>query len=321
MAGTIVLTKGDIMINSARYLQVLEGHRTDVVLLDQELLTYPWYNAVAKQRFPHVAIPGDYYFPGRKGTYDMRRFLDANFKRGFKIFLAYGWKEHDYSRKGHYDVRPFGVVQEVVPASDRTALRALPVSDKAPPAPALAYSRALQRAFPAGARHRLPAPGRYGPLAWEHVVASDYRQALALCGFELMNLAEKLGRVDAAIVAKHAATLAAPSTIEPTAACLGATDATEVLYCGLLLSRGFFDAVLDAARWDDPPPTHVRRNLGVVYQTLLKFDGANAALVSALVATLQQHLDDVADDPQFSAKDKANIANVVAHYRQQLKGM
>jgi hypothetical protein len=39
----VVLTKGDNIVNSIRYLQRCEKERVDVRLLDQSLMSYPWY--------------------------------------------------------------------------------------------------------------------------------------------------------------------------------------------------------------------------------------------------------------------------------------
>ena len=326
---TLVLTKGDIMINAARYVQVLESHRRDVILLDQELLTYPWYNRLAKRRFPHVVLPGEYYFPNRPEAYDMATLLRKNFQRGFKIFLAYGFKEYDYSTDGVFETRPFGVIQEVVAAPERKRQRSLSVAAK-PDAGAVAYSAALQRSFPAGDRHRLPPPGRYGAIAWEQVVAGDYRQALGVCGFELMNAAEKLAAVPKSVVKEHAAELVYPvpplrpgsgddaPSVEPSAACLAATDPAEVVFCGLLLGRRLMEASVAPARWGGPGPTHVRRNLAVAYQTLMKFDPDNRALARGLVASLEAHLAETAGDKSFSAADRDNVKSVIEHYRREL---
>eukprot|EP00873_Tetraselmis_striata_P013223 jgi/Tetstr1/433487/TSEL_022757.t1 len=41
--GARVIVKGDMVTNTARYLQVCEGYRTDVQMVDMSMMTYPWF--------------------------------------------------------------------------------------------------------------------------------------------------------------------------------------------------------------------------------------------------------------------------------------
>jgi len=132
----IVLTKGDLIINSMRYVLVMEKRRRggmdakypsfsldNVLIIDQEMLTFPWYITSLRRspRYKGVVFPGNFYFPGKPGGFDMRTFLDRNLlgskvPKGFRIFLATGWKEGDKSIADYYDaVSTRGVVQEVFP--------------------------------------------------------------------------------------------------------------------------------------------------------------------------------------------------------------
>ena len=128
----VVLTSGDLYINSIRYMQSLENYRTDVVLIDMELLTYKWYNDVLK-RHPtvkerDVIIPGDHYYmkSGRyTNSYTIADFLIYNFQRSQKkgkksgakplrIFLTSSWKEGDESWQDLFTTRRWGLINEIV---------------------------------------------------------------------------------------------------------------------------------------------------------------------------------------------------------------
>ena len=56
-----MVTRGDLVLNSALYAQAAEGVRPDVRILDQEMLTFPWMKPYLARLMPDITIPGAYY--------------------------------------------------------------------------------------------------------------------------------------------------------------------------------------------------------------------------------------------------------------------
>ncbi len=121
LPGTILLTRGDLVTNVTRYLQVGEDVRTDVVILDQELLTKPWYVARAAREHPDVAFPGAVYDPADPHGFVMRGFLDANLA-AHPIAVYPEWKDGDASVAGAYELWPVGLASRVAPTAIAPAL-------------------------------------------------------------------------------------------------------------------------------------------------------------------------------------------------------
>ena len=57
----LVLTRGDLITNTTRYLHNVEQMRPDVRLLDQEMLTFRWMTAQVRRQMPDVQLPGTHY--------------------------------------------------------------------------------------------------------------------------------------------------------------------------------------------------------------------------------------------------------------------
>ncbi|MEQ8764555.1 MAG: DUF2723 domain-containing protein [Planctomycetota bacterium] len=55
----VLFTRGDLLTNSITALQTTESLRTDVLLIDQELMTYDWYVRYLRQRHPGLLPPLD----------------------------------------------------------------------------------------------------------------------------------------------------------------------------------------------------------------------------------------------------------------------
>ena len=85
----LVLEQGDQVFNGLRYMQMVEGYRTDVRVMDEMLLAYPWYDRLARKYFQDVSLPGHRLFPrhDNAGDYGMKAFLDANRER-FPIYFV-----------------------------------------------------------------------------------------------------------------------------------------------------------------------------------------------------------------------------------------
>jgi len=96
---SIIISQGDMVTNSMRYLQRCEHYRTDVLLLDETMMTYKWMRDVQGPKmepwgivFPNHfhAPPGHSHIPD---TYSMEQFLAANAKQFKKhpLFKAGAW--------------------------------------------------------------------------------------------------------------------------------------------------------------------------------------------------------------------------------------
>ena len=101
---SILLTKGDILTNSVRYVQTFRDYRRDVMNLDVEMLTSLWYIPRIKLFYPKINFPGASYSP--KG-FNARHFLEANSNR--KIYVAYDLNPKDKSWEKGYDRVPVGM--------------------------------------------------------------------------------------------------------------------------------------------------------------------------------------------------------------------
>lgn len=228
-ARSMLLTRGDLVINSVRAVQSLSGFRSDVVVLDQELLTFSWYTQRARAVFPGVEFPGDFYHPGRSGAFDMLAFVRANKRRFPRIFFAYGVKDGDDSAvKAGLQLRAAGLASELVEdssnnkklatvheISEKDALQWMselmlcfgaPLPGASIDAPdAILYgmynassrSGSLSSNNPVSSDLQAPASfeirsSRYPDSAWETVVAVDVSSAMQRASFTLHSLADRV---------------------------------------------------------------------------------------------------------------------------------
>jgi len=58
-SGSIVISATDAHTFSLWYAQVVSDPRTDIVILDRDLLQYPWYVENLRSRYPHLPLPHD----------------------------------------------------------------------------------------------------------------------------------------------------------------------------------------------------------------------------------------------------------------------
>lgn len=177
----VLLTRGDLVTNVVRYLQVGEGVRPDVVVLDQELLTKPWYVARAAHEHPALGFPGTVYDPARSDGFSMRDFLDAN-ASSRPIAVYPEWKDGDGSVAGAYELWPLGLASRVAPAT------APPTLD------AWQRESAAALATVAGAGWRPLAS--YAPGTWERVAREDVWTASHRRAWWLLVQALRHGRED-----------------------------------------------------------------------------------------------------------------------------
>ncbi|KAK7104648.1 hypothetical protein V1264_019331 [Littorina saxatilis] len=115
--GAVILTKGDLPSNSLRYYHLTEGVRPDLVLFDQEVLTYDWSVPMLGRHTEGLVLPGDQLYlrsgvddQGKK-RFTFEQLLDANFNRK-PVFGCIGAQDHEPSWEQTYILRPFGVCMQ-----------------------------------------------------------------------------------------------------------------------------------------------------------------------------------------------------------------
>ena len=108
----VLLTRGDLPTYTLLYLQLCAGVRPDVTVLDQALLSRPWYVAQARRRHPDLALPGARHHPTAEDGFSMRDFLDAN-AGSHDLYVHPVLAAIDPSPEGFYEVWPEGLVGRV----------------------------------------------------------------------------------------------------------------------------------------------------------------------------------------------------------------
>jgi hypothetical protein len=167
----LVLTRGDLVLNSARYLQSVEHVQVELRILDQEMLTFRWMKGLVARRMPDIAIPGAYYHVREPGAYNLRQLVDANITRR-PVVVCGGVKEGDSSLDAAYDQWPLGLCSELRP---KTA--AVDMEDW------LRRSEAALPIFRPGTSAEPPAD------SWERIAWNDFWEARHRRGFWLLTQA------------------------------------------------------------------------------------------------------------------------------------
>jgi hypothetical protein len=159
----LIFSKGDLITNTLRYLQLAEKLRLDVRIVDQELLGLAWMRDQVFVEYPDIVMPGARYMPGASDGFTMKQLLDQNWGRS-PILICGGVKSGDTSADATYGLWPWGLCERVYRGSDPVSLDA--------------WVKDSEAALP-----RIDFAGQ--PLdkgSWEDVVRGDYwevRQARA----------------------------------------------------------------------------------------------------------------------------------------------
>jgi hypothetical protein len=106
--GALLFSHSDLATNALRYQIHVLGRRPDTIVLDQELLTYPWYVEAARRRHPDLVLEGERYDGARVRNVDLVR---ENLPR--RPIFFYGFKEASY-QTAYRDER-FGLLRRMVP--------------------------------------------------------------------------------------------------------------------------------------------------------------------------------------------------------------
>jgi hypothetical protein len=151
----LLITKGDLITSTIRYLQAVEHQRPDVSVVDQELLAFPWAEPRLRRQYPTISFPGARYVPGAPDGFTMKQFIDANFDR-FPIVICGGVRDGDFTANIGYVLWPLGLCESVYRTGDPPAIDAWIASSE----------DALPRFDFKGQLHP--------PGSWEDVVWGDY---------------------------------------------------------------------------------------------------------------------------------------------------
>jgi hypothetical protein len=154
--GALVLTRGDLILNSARYVHEIEQVRSDVAILDLEMLTFKWMKPLVAKQHPEIVLPGSSYRLAEPGTFNLRQLVEANITSR-PVVICGGVRKEDTSLDAAFELWPLGLCSEV-----RRRGAAVDLADW------LRRSDAALPSFRAGTNPSPPAD------SWEYVAWTDY---------------------------------------------------------------------------------------------------------------------------------------------------
>ena len=170
-ADALLVSLGDLDTNSIRYLQLCEGVRPDVRVVDRAMLRYPWTHPVIEARMPDVSLPSGRFSrrdDGNPATAGLTELIDRNAER-FPIFLSRLNDDEDQAWRDRYDTWPYGPVEWVAPHGT-----VIDLDDYAK------LSNRARMALQSEARQVWP------DTTWEHYVWSRYRDSEFSRGLALL---------------------------------------------------------------------------------------------------------------------------------------
>ncbi|KAJ9450247.1 Transmembrane protein 260-like protein [Diplonema papillatum] len=177
--GCILLTRGDIITNSVRFVQTVQGFRPDCTVLDVEMLRSDWYVPRVRPHHPEVVFPGESYSPSA-GGFSALRFLTSNARKS--IYVAYSLVTGDKSWMNVYGRLPVGVADLFVPVGE---LKTWPSHLHK------RYLSAVSRAYPAELERTMVVVGN-ATDPWDQIVVQDYWASLFRIGDFLLTKAAEL---------------------------------------------------------------------------------------------------------------------------------
>ncbi|XP_078492165.1 protein O-mannosyl-transferase TMEM260 [Ciona intestinalis] len=192
---SILVGKGDLTVNSVKYLTLCEGVRPDLRFVDVEMMTIPWYIHKIGRPFlskQGVIFPGDKYhaIPGLhtdgKVGFNMKMFFDAN--KGQDIFTCIGLRSEDTSWINEYRLLPWGSCQRVVHMTDTFDLKDyinLHVD---------IYNWSLPYRLPDS--HKRARETNFPWSSWERVANEEAWLARGRAAFYFLNMAEDMQKAE-----------------------------------------------------------------------------------------------------------------------------
>jgi hypothetical protein len=168
--GALLLTKGDLITDTVRYLQAAEGARPDVRVVDQELLGNAWYPPLVVEAHPDIRLPGARRASAARYVTSMKLLLDANVDAR-PVLVCGGVVPGDTSADASYGRWPFGLCEIAHRGTEPVNLDA--------------WLRESEAALP-----RIDFAGQlHPPGSWEDIVWSDFWQVRATRAAHLLIVA------------------------------------------------------------------------------------------------------------------------------------
>lgn len=119
---SLLITRGDLWVNTIRYMQLCENVRPDVCQLDVEFLKTDWMKARIAKHYPKIVLPGRAYRPDEMHPageyYSLLNLIEANASH-VPVFLNRIKKPSDLNWPGKFETIPVGLMFQVVPAGQR----------------------------------------------------------------------------------------------------------------------------------------------------------------------------------------------------------
>ena len=173
----LLVTKGDLVTNTLRYVELARHLRPDVRIVDQELIATAWGTPLFATQNPDIVFPGPRLSRDPSAGFQLRAFFEAN--RGSPIMVCGGLAPGDHTADGAYGLWPVGLCDDVHSGSAPVSIDEwLARSEEAVP--------------------RIDFTGQaHPPGSWEDIVWSDYwetRQARAAHLIEIVGKSASLRR-------------------------------------------------------------------------------------------------------------------------------
>jgi hypothetical protein len=114
--GALAFQRGDVYVNSVRYLQSVERYRTDVMSIPFDLLWWPWSRAMIEANFPAIRFPGRVYRYVRTnmGEYTLKEFFELN-QAKFPSFIGKLSQTEIANITEKFELIPVGFFNRIVP--------------------------------------------------------------------------------------------------------------------------------------------------------------------------------------------------------------
>lgn len=179
LARATLLMRGDNYDSVIRYLQLVEGVRTDVCAVDRVMLRMNWNVRTLRRAYPELDIPGDFYGPRDSGGFGLRALVAANIDRAPIYLCSFPDGDWELTQTGWddgFDFEPFGMINRL--------RRHTPTWD------GQAYASEAERLARDLEARAVPLPLA---ASWEEVLWQDAHNARNRAGIHLVEIARTHG--------------------------------------------------------------------------------------------------------------------------------
>jgi hypothetical protein len=118
--GALLVTKGDLITNTIRYLQWTERVRPDVRVVDQELLATPWGESLFALHDPGIVFPGPRLSLDPRAGFQLKALFEAN--ASVPIMVCGGLAPGDHTTDSTCGLWPVGFCDDVHLGSEPVSL-------------------------------------------------------------------------------------------------------------------------------------------------------------------------------------------------------